>query len=129
MTRNNEDLFYHMAHRENRESISQAGLVPHKPWEDMPKGVYVMPGYPNTAYGDDIYEITPSKRTEFHRDPMDPGAMYSRRTIRHSDFKRVGHVFNDNGGAEVHWHPEEECGGRINSPDPRGRYIETDAGR
>lgn len=123
-----EGRFYHVASKYNRESIAKAGLIPQKPWEDMPKGVYVMPDYPNTAYGDDIYEITPSRRTEFHYDPMDPGARYSRRTIRHSDFKRVGHVFEDEGGAEVHWHPEEECQGRINSPDPRGRY-QTDAGR
>ena len=120
-----QQFFYHMSPKSNRESIAQAGLVPTKPWEDMPKGVYVMPHYPNTAYGDDIYEIQASKRTEFHHDPMDPGAMYSRRTIRHSDFKRVGHEFSDDGGPEVHWHPEEECKGRIANPAPRGKY-ETD---
>lgn len=121
--------YYHMSDKSNRESIAQNGLVPRKPWEDMPKGVYVMPDYPNTAYGDDIYEITPSRNTEFHSDPMDPGAMYSRRTIRHSDFKRVGHVFRDDTGSEIHWHPEENCSGRMMDPDPRGNYIEVDTGR
>lgn len=109
------ELFYHVSNKDNRESIESAGLIPNKWMETAPKGVYMNPGWANAAYAHgegDIYEIKPHKKTKLHSDPIDPGAVYSRRTITPKEFKRVGHVYQDEHGEQTHWHPEEHCQGR-----------------
>ncbi len=113
---NEQQFYYHMGHRGSREDIEQQGLAPSK-WEEfVPKGVYMMPHYPNTAYGDDIYEVAPPAKMKIYNDPMDPGAVYSRSHIKPKHISRVGHTFSDDQGKEVHWHPEEKCPGRMGPP-------------
>jgi len=112
-----KQLFYHSSPTHNRESIERDGLIPSKRFEGARKGVYMMPDHPNVAYGDDIYEMTPSKNTVIHDDPIDQGGVFSRKKIPTSDFKRVGHLFSAPHlktdfnilGEEIHWHKEEDC--------------------
>ena len=124
MTRNNEDFhnqvspeslegrrLFHVSPKENREGIESAGIKPQPQYGWGPKGVYMNPDKPLPEYGDDVYEITPSKPTTLFHDKNDFGkAMYSKKGIPTSDFKRVGHIyFNPNGHTEIHMHPEEHC--------------------
>ena len=120
MTRNNADFFnqvsaesltsrrlFHVSPRENRESIESTGLKPQPQHGWGPKGVYINPDNPLPQYGDDVYEVTPSKSLELFHDQNDFGkAMYSKKSVSASDVKRVGHVY---GHTEIHWHPEEQC--------------------
>ncbi len=110
-----EQFYYHVSPKSNRESIETHGLIPNKWMETAPKGVYMMPEYPNAAYArgeGDIYEVKPNKKTTIHDDPIDPGAVYSRKKISTKDFTRIGHVYQDNKGEQVHSHKEEDCKGR-----------------
>ena len=109
-----KQLFYHVSHNSNRESIESSGLRPNKWMETAKKGVYMMPDSPNTAYSrgeGDIYEVKPNKKTTIHNDEIDPGAVYSKKTIPPKDFKRIGHVFSGKNGEVIHYHKEEDCTG------------------
>jgi hypothetical protein len=125
-----EGPFTHTSHRESRDSIQKRGLVPSQPvgWGDEHQGVYVHehPGiYKPTLdsdpgrdwadnasqYGGDIYHVNKPKNTKVYSDAQDAGGGYFfHKTIKHSDFKRTGHIFrNDDGHSQVHWHKEEDC--------------------
>jgi hypothetical protein len=125
-----EGPFVHNSPRESRDSIQKRGLVPSQPvgWGDEHMGVYVQehPGvYEPTLegdpgrdwaenanqYGGDIYQINKPKNTKVYSDEQDAARGYFfHKTIKHSDFKRTGHIFrNDDGHSQVHWHKEEEC--------------------
>jgi hypothetical protein len=126
-----EGPFTHTSHRESRESIQKRGLVPSQPvgWGDEHQGVYVFehPGETPSShwaenasqYGGDIYHVNKPKNTKVYSDEQDAGGgFFFHKTIRHSDFKRTGHIFrNDDGHTQVHWHKEEECPeGKMASP-------------
>ena len=127
--------FIHTAPKKARASIEAHGLRPSKPGWDEHKGVYavphpgvdteILPDYAThlSQYGDDIYHINQPKNTKVYYDGEDGySANFFTRTIKHSDFKRTGHIFhNDDGHAQVHWHKEEECP-EGKSPKPKWKH-------
>ena len=129
-----EKILYHVT--DNYKAIDDAGVI--KPFhphpdeehpEDYKSGIYV-DRKPRLNYGSHIYAI-------YNRfDPQAPdhyegkygpedesnyggggfGDLFIPKSVPNSDFKRVGHLFHDDKGIEVHWHPEEHCRGRQMDP-------------
>lgn len=126
--------FFHVSRKQFRADIEKEGLKAQtvtnglderdEGFESKGPGVWVAE-QPETDYGTDIYGIknpptgetrkwyggeTPVGKHETEVD--DHGHEFVPHDVPISDFKRVGHVYNNpSGHAEVHWHPEEECRG------------------
>lgn len=137
-----ENILYHVTN--NHKAIDAAGVIqpfhPH-PDEEHPEdfkvGIYV-DRKPRINYGEHIYAIYnrfDSQVPEHYEGKYGPedesdyggggfGDLYIPKPVPHSDFKRVGHTFYDDDGAEVHWHPEEHCRGRQMNPAVSSKDFE-----
>ena len=136
MTRNNADFeFFHVSRRQNREGIEREGLKANAVTNGLDErdedfyakgpGVWVSEE-PEKDYGDDVYGIKNPSTGKTRRGYMnrempvgkhDPdedneGHIFIPHDVPISDFKRVGHIYqNPSGHTEVHWHKEEDCNG------------------
>jgi hypothetical protein len=126
-----QHLFFHVSPKRNRAGIEANGLEANDAYNDQSdtsNGVGVFISHePDPSYGDDIYGIenppTGRKATisfmgrtrEYDEgkhdleDALDTEGVFIPHDVPTSDFKRIGHVFSNNGHPEIHWHKEEEC--------------------